>query len=290
MSRLTAPRVSRKPLLTMIDFMSTVTLAEIDKAFVGNGLTEVSDDFVPREWNATSGERRQRAASYLSAVDMAEDAQRVRVLRAIDDVLAIDWWNAAEKTRFIRELQRDGVKFVGEEIDPQQLLLPEREETRLHSALPDFASVTNVDVLREHAERMQRASINADPPDAILAARELLESVCKLICEDYSVPVPKNPNAGELYKLAAKELGLDAQDLSESDPASAASRKVLSGLVRVVDGLGDLRTRVGRGHGRTQTSSARNRHAELAVGAAGTLAVFVLDTWQDRRAKAKSAI
>jgi hypothetical protein len=282
---MSAPELSRKPLLTLIDFMSGVTLAEIDKLFVGNGLEVERDDYVPSQWNASSGERRAKAAGYVSAIDMTDEVQRVRLLRVIDDILAIEWWNDAAVAAFVRELRRDGVRIENDAIDPRQLKLPDISRGRLDTALPDFASITDLGVLREHAERMQRASLNADAPDAILAARELVESVCKLICEDFSVAVPKNPNAGQLYKLAAKALGLDATDVSDSDPAAAASRKVLSGLVRVVDGLGDLRTRVGRGHGRTQTGLARQRHAELAVGAAGTLAVFLLDTWQDRKAK-----
>jgi Abortive infection C-terminus len=282
---MSAPELSRKPLLTLIDFMSGVTLTEINKLFVGNGLEVERDDYVPSQWNARSGERRAKAAGYVSAIDMTDEVQRVRLLRVIDDILAIDWWNDAAVAAFVRELRRDGVRVEMDTIDPTQLKLPDRSRGRLDTALPDFASITDLRVLREHAERMQRASLNADAPDAILAARELVESVCKLICEDFSVAVPKNPNAGQLYKLAAKALGLDAADVPDSDPAAAASRKVLSGLVRVVDGLGDLRTRVGRGHGRTQTGLARQRHAELAVGAAGTLAVFLLDTWQDRKAK-----
>ena len=231
------------------------------------------------------GERRHRAAEYLSAIDMTDEIQRTRLLQVFDDLLAKDAhgeWQEKERQEIRRLLKRDGVRFEDAEIASDQLQIPNKSKTRFESALPDFSSITDVEVLREHAERMQRASFNTDAADAILAARELLESVCKLICEHHSVSVPKNPNAGQLYKLAAKAINLDAQDVPGDDPAAAASRKVLSGLVRVVDGLGDLRTRIGRGHGRTEVSSARQRHADLAVGASGSLALFLLDTWQDR--------
>lgn len=282
------PTLSRKPLLVLISHLSGWTLAEIDTLFVGNGLTATNEDFDPREWAGTGGVRRQKAGEYLTAIDMTNETQRARLLLVFDDVLAkASEWSASECDEMRRLLRRDGVRFVDGEIDPDQLKLPDREKGRFEAALPDFSSITDVAVLHEHAERMQRASLNADAPDAILAARELMESVCKLICEHYSAPVPKNPNAGELYKLAAKQLGLDAQDIPDDDPAATASRKVLSGLVRAVDGLGDLRTRVGRGHGRTEASPARQRHAELAVGAAATVALFLLDTWQDRTARPK---
>jgi hypothetical protein len=51
--------------------------------------------------------------------------------------------------------------------------------------------------------------------------------------------------------------------------------------MNIAVGMGELRTRVGRGHGRATPSLARQRHAELATNAAGTLALFMLDTWQD---------
>jgi Abortive infection C-terminus len=280
-----APTLSKKPLLAFIAYCADVTLGEIDALFTGNGLTHLNEDFEPHEWAGTGGERRHRAAEYLSAIDMTDEMQQTRLLHVFDDLFAKDAhgeWQEKERKEIKRLLKRDGVRFEDGEIASDQLQLPDQAKGRFESALPDFSSITDVEVLREHAERMQRASLNADAPDAILAARELLESVCKLICEHYSVPVPKNPNAGQLYKLAAKAIGLDAGDMPDNDPAAAASRKVLSGLVRVVDGLGDLRTRIGRGHGRTEPSPARQRHADLAVGASGSLALFLLDTWQDR--------
>jgi hypothetical protein len=280
-----APVLSKKPLLALIAYCAEVTLGEISALFSGNGLTARKEDFDPDEWAQTGGERRHRTAEYLSAVDMADETQRTRLLHVFDDLLAKEpWsdWRANEQKEIRRLLKRDGVRFEGDEIDGDQLRMPDEGQGRFESALPDFSSITDVEVLREHAKRMQRAQVNADPADAILAARELLESVCKQICEYYFVPVPKSPNAGALYKLAAKELGLDAKDVPSADPAAGASRKVLGGLVQVADGLGDLRTRVGRGHGRAGRSPARQRHADLAVGAAGTLTLFLLDTWQAR--------
>lgn len=190
-----------------------------------------------------------------------------------------------QRDRLQQLLEEDGVNFSSPgRIDPE-MLRPQRRDGRLEAALPDFKLITDPDVLREHAERIQRASLGADPPDAILASRELLETVCKLVCQDYGVQVPKNPKLGELYKLASQPLGLDPASIEGDDEATKASRKVLSGLVRVADGLGELRTRVGRGHGRTSPSSARQRHADLATGAAATLAIFVLDTWHERRSR-----
>lgn len=138
---------------------------------------------------------------------------------------------------------------------------------------------------REHALRMQRALGNRDPADALLAARELLESVCKLVAEDYAAEVPKNASLGQLYGVIADALDLKAGAVEGDSDASKAARKVLQGLASIADGMGELRTRIGRGHGRTEVSPARQRHAELGTSAAATLALFILDTWHERRSR-----
>jgi hypothetical protein len=128
---------------------------------------------------------------------------------------------------------------------------------------------------------MQRALGDQDPADAILAARELVESVCHVVIEDFGEQAPKNPSLGQLYGQVADLLGLRADAIEGDSDASKAAKQVVQGLMSIAVGMGELRTRVGRGHGRTSASSARQRHAELASNAAGTLALFVLDTWQD---------
>jgi hypothetical protein len=285
---LSAPKLSRKPLLALVVYCADITFAEIDALFSSNDLTALNEKFESNAWAQTGGVRRERAAEYLSAIDLADEVQRTRLLLVFDDLLSqkpAGEWQEKEQEEIRRLLKRDGVRFEGAEIAGDQLRLPDSADDRLERVLPDFSGITDVGVLRQHAVRMQRATVNADAPDAILAARELLESICKQICEAYGVAVPKNPSAGGLYKLAARPLGLDAKDVPADDPATAAAQNVLTGLVRVAEGLGELRTRAGRGHGQAEASSARNRHAELAAGAAATLAIFLIDTWQDRKSR-----
>jgi hypothetical protein len=259
------------------------TLREIKELFAGNGLIRRDAESLPEDrWPIGGSVRRAEAASYIEAVDLADPRQRVALLRVYSDVLS-QMVDCPDKERLQRLLEEDGVEFSDTARIAPTFLKPPPGGSRLEAALDDFKLIEDPAVLREHAERIQRASLSADPPDAILAARELLETVCKLICEDFQIEIPKSPNLGELYKLAAAPLGLDAVEIEGQDDAAKASRKVLSGLVRVADGLGDLRTRIGRGHGRTRPSSARQRHAELATGAAAVLAIFLLDTWHERR-------
>jgi hypothetical protein len=89
---------------------------------------------------------------------------------------------------------------------------------------------------------MQRALGNRDPADALLAARELLESVCKLVVEDYAADVPKNASLGQLYGTVAELLDLKAGAVEGDSDASKAAREVLQGLASIADGMGELRS------------------------------------------------
>lgn len=113
----------------------------------------------------------------------------------------------------------------------------------------------------------------------------MVESTCKLVLEDYGETAPKNANLGQLYKQVAGVLKLDPAAVEGDNEASRAARQVLQGLVSVAAGMGELRTRIGRGHGRAQASPARQRHAELTTSCAATLTLFLLDTWHARRSE-----
>lgn len=286
---MSGPRISHKTELHLVDLLTDWTVREIENLFAGNGMTAAlgeGETLDERRWPIGSSVRRHTAASYLAVADLTQPATQASFLRVCDDVFAaLDRSGAEGAVKDLqRLLERDGVSFEEPgRIAPAQLRLP--EGGRLDQALPDFKLIDDPEVLREHAIRFQRASVAGDAPDAILAARELLESVCKLVLQDYDTSWPKGASTGQLYGLVSKELGLEAGGIEGDDEGAKAARTVLSGLARVADGLGELRTRIGRGHGRTTRSRARQRHAELATGAAATLAVFILDTWHDRRVK-----
>jgi hypothetical protein len=193
---------------------------------------------------------------------------RARLLRVYDEIIRV---SPARPDPLKGALRADGVRFGTDGlIEPDQLVLVSAGVVTASS--PSLALVRDPDVLRQHARRMQRALSDGDPADAILAARELIESVCHVVIEAHGESAPKNPSLGQLYGQAADLLGLRA-DAVEGD--SSASKAAKQGLMNIAVGMGDLRTRVGRGHGRSSPSPARQRHAELATNAAGTLALLL---------------
>jgi hypothetical protein len=277
-----AGTISHRTQVLAVQWLTGWTLHEIETVFSGHELPPpvAEEDLDERRWAVVGGSaRRHLAASYHQAIDVGDPRQRARLLRVYDEIIrAADAANPPKA--LVGALRADGVRLEAEgQIDAAELVI--NPGGVLDEAHLGLASERDPAVLREHARRMQRALGDSDPADAILAARELIESVCHLVIEAHGETAPKNPSLGQLYGQAAELLGLRVEAIEGDSEASKAARQVLGGLMSIATGMGELRTRVGRGHGRTSPSPARQRHAELATDAAGTLALFILDTWQD---------
>lgn len=132
----------------------------------------------------------------------------------------------------------------------------------------------------------QRAysQVESDPPAAVTAACAILETVCKTYLETEGHPLPNKQVLGSLWSETASHLGLSPKDVGDLD-----LKRILSGLSSIADGVAALRTHKGSAHGHAdgpaegKTYRLAPRHARLAVHAAHTMAMFVLETWEARR-------
>jgi Abortive infection C-terminus len=76
----------------------------------------------------------------------------------------------------------------------------------------------------------------------------------------------------------AKNLGLSPGQMADDD-----LKQILSGLFSIAAGVGALRTHRGSAHGHAAKAyKIEARHARLAVHAAHTMALFILETWESR--------
>lgn len=131
------------------------------------------------------------------------------------------------------------------------------------------------------AEAWQKAleRRNNDPEGAITAARTLLESVCKHILDESEITYGDNLDLPTLYGLTSKQL-----NLAPSQHTAEAFKKILGGAYSVIDGLANLRNRLGDAHGQGKRPvKPLPRHAELAVNMAGGMASFLLATFDSKR-------
>lgn len=119
----------------------------------------------------------------------------------------------------------------------------------------------------------------SDPEGAITTARTLLESVCKHILDVAGVIYDDSADLPRLYTLTAKQL-----NLSPSQHTEQLFKQLLGGCQTVVEGLGSLRNRHSDAHGKgVAGTKPLPRHAELAVNLSGTMATFLLQTWESRK-------
>lgn len=122
----------------------------------------------------------------------------------------------------------------------------------------------------------ERALAGGDPEDAITAACSMVESVCKCLLDLMGQEYPADKSIAGLAKAAGRALNLspDRPDLT------ADVKQILNGLGTVVGGIGALRTHAGDAHGRGRgTARVDARIARLAVHAASTVSLFLVETW-----------
>ncbi len=156
------------------------------------------------------------------------------------------------------------------------------------AALPGITSVkevlssTDLVYVAQQITRME-AAVNNDPSLAIGTAKELIESCCKTILSERGLTLGNSDNLPKLVKTTVNELKLTPNDIPDEAKAADSIRKLLSNLAAVANGVAELRNKYGTGHGKEGSSKGLTpRHAKLAVGAASTLAVFLVETHREQ--------
>lgn len=122
----------------------------------------------------------------------------------------------------------------------------------------------------------------SDPEAALTSARTLLESTCKHILDSLAIAYNDAADLPDLYSAVAKGL-----NLSPSQHTEQIFKQVLGGCHSVVQGLGTMRNRLGDAHGKGQASyKPLPRHAALAVNLSGAMSMFLVETYEARKAAA----
>lgn len=117
-----------------------------------------------------------------------------------------------------------------------------------------------------------------DIEGAITIARTLIESVLKYILDDKGVDYDTNINLPKLYKSVQKSLNLAPEKHQEQ-----IFKEILSGVSKVVNGLGNLRNQLGDSHAKsTNAIKPKERHGQLAVNLAGSMTIFLYKTHKEK--------
>ena len=150
------------------------------------------------------------------------------------------------------------------------------------SDLSDAAVDFDVPHLQQQIDRARNA-IEDDPGLAIGTAKEIVETTCKTILTERGISYAPDVKIPELVKITREALKLVPDNIPESAKGSESIKKILGSLGAVAQGIGELRSLFGTGHGKEgKRKGLSPRHARLAVGAAATLSMFLLETHKER--------
>ncbi|HFQ5441320.1 TPA: abortive infection family protein [Vibrio vulnificus] len=125
------------------------------------------------------------------------------------------------------------------------------------------------------------SNVNTEPREAVSAACNILESIFKVYIEDEELEKPQKQDLQNVWKVVRNDLGFNTNTLEDND-----LKKIMSGILSVVDGIGAFRTHASSAHGSgRKVYNLKPRHARLAIHSAHTIALFVLETWDERKSK-----
>lgn len=194
-----------------------------------------------------------------------ESSEVNKMLQIFNDNLKEDNFELVEKTRisnkpiFIGRLKitgKDSIEKKGQNIK----------------------KIVTADYVSQQINLME-SSIENSPHISIGLAKELIETSCKSIFEERDEVYDKNWDLTRLMKETTKLLKLTPDDIPNEAKAASSIKQILGSLSSVVQGIGEVRNEYGSGHGKDgKFKGLQPRHAKLAVGAASTLAIYLLET------------
>lgn len=266
------------------DLISKRTRNAFREALVGWSLAEITTEFDNEGFSpdfdhppGVGGQRRGLVEQLYHRIDFSDPRHVARLLEVYQTVVATTRTHNPEIAQTLLDhLRRDGVETAG-----PSFKIPARGHSTLQP-LGAVARILTADQLQTQISRIN-ASIDTDPALAIGTAKELVETTCKTILADLGEE-HGSLDLGDLVKAATKALKLVPDGVPNEAKGADSVKKTLRSLGATVAGLGEMRNFYGSGHG--QDGRARGlapRHARLAVGAAGTLAMFLFETHDARR-------
>lgn len=141
--------------------------------------------------------------------------------------------------------------------------------------LNDFIKEYNAPAL-EHEFARALSNVEKSPREAVSAASNILESVCKVYIAERGLEMPSKQDLKPVWTVVRKDLGFDPSVVEDQD-----LQTILTGLLAIVDGIGALRTHASSAHGAGKTQyKLEPRHARLAIHAAHTVTLYILESWK----------
>ena len=190
----------------------------------------------------------------------------------------------AVRERLNAALEPDGLSVT---VVGGKAILVERQQNGL-VVEPFLAKVQTINFDTVQVE-IARAlpNLKTDPEDALTAASSLIEAVCRSILIELNQPLPPRKDIEGLLKAVQEQLHLSPGRSDLPPEIEMDVRQILGGLTSVIKGVGALRTHGGDAHGREKGfQRIDGRIALLALNAASTAALFLIETWERQQHRA----
>jgi hypothetical protein len=237
----------------------------------------------PNEKQNVDGARRSLVQSYYNGLDFSNpgDARRFlnvlsvflrKLEREIESGMYYD--PAAGQVvlkNFQDQLSRDGFAYKDGTI----------ASVSAAARLADAKAIAQTFDAHHMADQIKRieASIDTDPALAIGTAKELTESCFKTILNERGIEFAKGEDLLQLGKKVFKTLKLVPDEVPDAAKGADTIKRILSNLSTIVQGVAEIRSLYGTGHGKDGRSKGiSSRHARLIVGAASALVTFAFET------------
>lgn len=131
----------------------------------------------------------------------------------------------------------------------------------------------------EHEFARALSNVDKNPREAVSAASNILESVCKVYIAERGLENPAKQDLKPVWNVVRRDLGFDPGAVEDQD-----LQTILTGLLAIVDGIGALRTHASSAHGAGKKQyRLEPRHARLAIHGAHTVVLFILESWQRKQ-------
>jgi hypothetical protein len=183
-----------------------------------------------------------------------------------------DKWLVPVRSKLAAALAASGLQYIQGGRVVGSLGAPTR-------TLQEFIRSRDIIAINHEFERASK-NVDADPREAVSAASNILESVCKVYIEDEKLGMPAKQDLQSVWTVVRKSLGFDPSQVEDQD-----LQQILTGMLSIVHGIGALRTHASSAHGSGRKRyKLEPRHARLAIHAAHTMVLFVLESWQTKNA------
>ena len=226
------------------------------------------------------GSKHAKALALLRLVNKEDSIEPFEVLGQIiegymeeelDENNIYDKDKIKDKKKLIKTLQNAKLQYVNGGRIIGALAAPS-------TSLEDSIKKRNITVLNEEFDRALR-TVETSPKDALSSACNILESVCKVYIEQESLAMPAKKDLQPVWSVVRKDLGFDPSKVEDQD-----LKEILSGLISTVHGVGAIRTHASSAHGSSAKSyRVEPRHARLAIHAAHTVVLFILESWDKKK-------